>query len=186
MSETSRIRDLLQAAPGPVCRPGRVGGVLPLRVARSLSALVLAVVGIAMLPASPAEAHGPKVWWVHAYPFGASAEDALAWGTTRGAKKRIMLAAGASSAYDVRGLKWKGWGHKRAVGHGKVRYCDDTCTPWRPAKVVLTKPQKIDCYHGADADKRDVHRVYRASRVWGFEYLADGFQSRAPRGSAQC
>lgn len=140
------------------------------------------------LPSAAAEvrADGPATWWTSTYPFAAPDDEVLFNPTVRGKQRRLDLPTGASSLYQVRRLRWQGWGTRRAVGTGRVRYCDDTCTPWSSARIVLSKRETIDCADGADASAHDIHQVYRRSRVWGFTYLAPGTRTTVPPGVTRC
>lgn len=166
--------------------PSYVARDISTRLIRRLAGVLVGIMLVSgLMTVAPAYAHGPKTWWPVIHPFGSSYSEAIFTRNIKGKKRKIDLSVGAGSAYQVRKLRWKKWGTKQTVGRGKVRYCSDSCEPWRKAKIVLDRRGKIDCYHGA-GDGKDVHRIYYRSKVWGFEYLQGGYVSKRPRGTVRC
>lgn len=133
----------------------------------------------------PAEAHGPKTWWTHAYPFGEPPADYTSYQSIQGPARSFSLPS-VDSTYAAKQFRWRGWGTARAVGRGRVQYCDSSgCRPWRKAKIVLTMRYRFDCADGLGND-HDYHSTYRRSQVSGFAYFRQGETLTVPKGTARC
>jgi hypothetical protein len=91
--------------------------------------------------AGSVQAAPPAVWWLPG-AWGASPGEPPAGPRFAHPPRTFhepQFASERSRGYDVRRLRWQGWGTPRAVAHGQARTCADDgfCSPWAPVRIEL-------------------------------------------------
>lgn len=144
---------------------------------RALSIVLVSLLAALLQPvggAAAASGRGvPTVWtppvyigWDYAYGDPGS-------GTTiRAGRRAFELGIGNSSAHVVRRATYQGWRSGRATITAETRACDQTCSRWRSARVVLLRPRVLRCAGGRV-------RTFTRYRLVGFGevYRGETFRS---------
>lgn len=159
---------------------------MPIRAALVAPLIVVLSGLVPITTPSPAQAHDAKTWWTVPVPFGTSEDYRAGYDTIRGARAKFQLQdVTTDSKFYLTDMRWKGWGTKKAVGKGTSQRCDDYgCQDASDVKFILTKLQKFDCADGLSGS--DPHKTYRRARVWGLDYIEDGFTQTVPVGVTRC
>jgi hypothetical protein len=92
-----------------------------------------------------------RVFWTVPYGFADMADDYPdpngVYQQIEGARSNLDLNQGPAWGYQFKGLKWTGWGTRRAVGSGMSRYYTaQGYRPWVKTKIVLTGLQVTASY----------------------------------------
>lgn len=100
---------------------------------------------------------GPAAEWAAPYPFGTDAIHAYGYPTVDGTETSLEFVAGATgSKYEVRNVRWEGWGEDTTSTSSSVRYCqaDGVCEAWQPFTLTLTNSEAMQCGHEAEPTLR--------------------------------
>lgn len=92
-----------------------------------------------------------RVFWTVPYGFADATEDYPnpndVYQQIEGTRSNLDLNQGPAWGYQFKGLKWTGWGTRRAVGSGMSRYYSSSgFRPWVKTKIVLTGLQVTASY----------------------------------------
>lgn len=80
--------------------------------------------------------------------------------------RRFTAQVGASSVFRMRSFHWHGWRSHRAVGRGRVAFCNyQGCEALHRARLVLYRKRPTSCGDGGGVDFYS-YRRYRLVNFW--------------------